>query len=237
MRRKVPVASLVIALFVVALLNVSLFGCGREEGGGERAGARDGAAGDPNEVGVVAALEAEIALAEGDKYYLVLELDPRTLRLMHHGVLLHEMPVRSVAVGVPQVFFKKRSEFDGLFDRAWRAGRLDPARVRLRTELEPSDSTATEDPPIPPLPEELYPTPEDFTIHYPGHFLVEVVPADSAAAPDHPDLSGGTGIGSFFAALWKRDEWRLRLELPPEDLGQLYRSLPDSCGFLAIADH
>ena len=231
-----------VAIFVVFLI-ASAAACGRGSESGTDGAAKPGTDGTAAEAdhaktsGLVAALESEVALADGGAYYLVLEPDPCTLRLMHHGVLLNEIPVRSVSVGVPRVLFRKRAQSDGAFDRAWLAGRLDPTRVRLRTELEPSDSTATEDPPIPPLPEELYPTPEQFSIHYPGHFLVEVVPADSTAALGEVDLSGGNSVGDFFQALWKRDAWRLRLELAPDDLGRLYRSLPDSCGFLAVAAH
>ena len=177
---------------------------------------------------VVKALEAELQLAESRSYYLVLDPDPQRLRLMHHGVLLHEVTVHSVEIGTPRVLFARRSDPAEAFDRTWMTGRLTPARVRARTEIDTTpDST---DVPIPPLPEELYPTPERFWVRFAGGLAVEFAPDSTASA-----LHFGRRLSEFFASVRGKDHWRARVEMGEEEVGRLYRSLPDSCAFLLVS--
>lgn len=178
---------------------------------------------------VVQALEAELALAESRSYYVVVDPEPQRLRLMHHGVLLHELELRSVQVGTPRVLFANRSEPFEAFDRAWSSGRLTPERQRARTEIDTSPDS-TDDVLIPPLPEELYPTPDRFRVRYPDGLSVEFVPEG-----ERGDHSLGHRVSDLFASLRGSDRWRVRLELEAEELGRLYRSFPDSCGFLLVS--
>lgn len=178
---------------------------------------------------VLSALEAEVALAEGKRYYLVLDADPRRLRLMHRGVLLHEMEVHSVEVGTPRLLFVPRSDPAPVYDRAWLDGQLVPPRIRTRTEIDTSPDS-TDDVPIPPLPEELYPTPDRFFVRYPGGLALEIRP-DS--------LASTSGWKQRFAdvlpSLRKDDAWRVRLQMDDDEVGRLYRSFPDSCAFLFVS--
>lgn len=178
---------------------------------------------------IARALEAELTLAESKDYYLVLEPEPVRMRLMHAGVLLHELEVRSMEVGTPRVLFARRSDPDSIYDRAWRHGRLVPPRERIRTEIDTSPDS-TDEVPIPPLPEELYPTPERFFVRYPGGLALEVAPDSATAGP-----GWGRRVSDLFATIKLQDRWRVRLKLDPEEVGRLYRSFPDSCAVLIMS--
>jgi hypothetical protein len=148
---------------------------------------------------------------------------------MQHGVLLHEMAISSVEIGTPRVLFTHRSDPAEAFDRAWFAGRIVPERVRARTEIDTTPDTT--DVPIPPLPEELYPTPETFSVRYSGGLAIEFAPDSTRGSKSH----WGRRVSEAFASARGADRWRVRLQLDRDEVGRLYRSLPDSCAFLLVS--
>jgi len=188
-----------------------------------------------------ARLEALAELAKTPDFYLVLDANAGTLRLMLHGAELRTFPVLEVQVGSPRIGFFRRAAPTPWQGVVWTDGALDPPREMERVELAVPPPGAEEAPPatIPPTPEEAFPTPLRFHLSFPGGPAIEVRPLDADDA---------AGLFSRMAAAWVSywgDLWaalatppdervRLRLTLSPDEAGMLYRSLPPNVSLIVL---
>jgi hypothetical protein len=188
-----------------------------------------------------AVLDGLAELARGSDFYLVLDAENGTLRLMLRGAELRTFAVEGVQVGLPRVAFARREAAGSWRGRIWTGGILDPEREIERVHLAAPPPDAEEEPEvaIPPTPEEAYPAPFQYTLAFPGGPALEIRPLDAA---------DDAGLFSRFAAWWvsywgnlwsalftSADERvRLRLQLSPDEAGALYRSLPPNVSLIVV---
>jgi hypothetical protein len=186
--------------------------------------------------------DAAASLLSGKFFYVVLDPEARSLRLMLKGAFLEEYPVEEIRVGSPRVLFRPSKGSDDWSFRVWSDGRLDPPRVQKRIEFTPPDSALALDSlqpalPIPPTAEEAYRVPPVYRIRYQeGLTLVVESSADST----------GQGTFSRKEIVRSRAEERLRalraslsnegprvlLRMKAENAQRFYRSLPGESFFL-----
>jgi hypothetical protein len=175
-------------------------------------------------------LRVRAELAEVDGFYLVLVARDRVLRLMHGGALVHETPLVDIEIGVPRVLFFP-GETPRLEPRIWTAPALSPPANWQRTVITPPppDAPAETEVAIPPTPEEAFPAPSRYRIHYAEGLELEIVSPGS-----DPDL--GSRLADAFAAagFGDRDGPRLRLVMVPAPAGAFYRSLPGDTRLLVV---
>ncbi|MDX1396629.1 MAG: hypothetical protein R3195_19770 [Gemmatimonadota bacterium] len=181
---------------------------------------------------LVESLEIESALAESGEFYLVLDPDAFSLSLFLDGAPLRSYEIGDLQTGAPRRLFIRGERVDPR-ERSWTGAKLRPERRVERVEIV-SDAVEPPDPSgtvgwIPPTPLELNPTPERFVVTYDGGVSLEVVagePRDSTAAPTR--RVRGLATLDRLRLLWPGWEARVRIRviLPREDAGALYRSLP-----------
>ncbi|NJD20256.1 MAG: hypothetical protein FIA95_13370 [Gemmatimonadetes bacterium] len=189
-----------------------------------------------------AVLQNQMELVKEDARYLLLDPDRGAITLFHGGVPLRSWPVLSVEAGARRV----GEEEEGWRSRRWDLPRIEPPvererRVLLSDSVEPPDLTGAVDW-VPPTPEEAVPTPASFIVHYEGGMGLEVVAVEPDVAADSvadtldvrvPLLHGVRHrLYRFLPRNW--DRYRIRVSMPFDDAGSLYRSLPDSTSLLAI---
>ena len=180
----------------------------------------------------VASLEIESTLAASGEFYLVLDPGASELTLFLDGAPLRSYEIDAVQTGVPRRLFLRGERVDPA-ERSWTGAKVRPERRVERVEIV-SDAVEPHDPSgavdwIPPTPLELNPTPARFVVTYEDGLSLEVVagePRDSTAAP--PRRVRGLGALDRLGLLWPGSEARVRVRvvLPREDAGALYRSLP-----------
>lgn len=189
-----------------------------------------------------AVLQVQLDLVKEDARYLFLDPDRGTLTLYHGAVPLRTWPVLSVEAGARRL----GKEEEGWRSRRWDMARMEPPvererRVLVSDSVEPPDLTGAVDW-VPPTPEEMVPTPASFVVHYEGAMGLEVLAVEPAPAAD--SLADSL---TFAPPLLQRvehrlrrllprnwDRYRIRVAMPRDEAGSLYRSLPDSTSLLAI---
>lgn len=180
------------------------------------------------------ALQEQKALVDEDARYLILDPEAGTLTLFHGAAVLRAWPVVGVDAGSRRLL----PEGEGWRARRWDGARVEPAverdrRVIVSDEVEPPDLTGEVEW-IPPLPEDAIPTPPRFVVHYNGGLGLEVLAAatDSARAEAGPLTRLGHRLRRLLPGNW--DRYRIRVVIPADEAGALYRSLPDSTSFVAV---
>lgn len=191
-------------------------------------------------------LQKELELANGDKFYLVLDPTAPSLKLMLRGAVLQEYHVRALEVGSPRVAFVRRELPDGWRGRIWSSGNLAPARERERIEIDappPSkDSDVEPTIPIPPTPEQAYPVPPRYHVRYDGGLSLEIRRNGEVEKPAGAWNRLVASLSAWWAdlkAVLSRsapdaDAIRLRLTLPPKEADSLYRALPPDTKLLVL---
>ena len=171
---------------------------------------------------MTAQLRNVLALARGDSFYLVLDLERTELRLMLGSVALRTLPYTEASVAGPQLALLPGPSLSGWADQVWREGGLDPEQRRERTEIVPPDPTGAQAaaPPPPPAPEDAIPTPDRYRVRFAGGLDLEIRPTGTAAA--------GPGLGERLGMLADPGRPRLlvRLGLDRDGAAELYRCLP-----------
>jgi hypothetical protein len=92
-------------------------------------------------------LRREIELAEGDAFYLLLDPEPPTLRLMYRGAPLRETPIVAAELGEPRARRGGDGEVAVDLYAVWSGGTLEPPRVDVREHVVPPP-VAGQDPPV-----------------------------------------------------------------------------------------
>lgn len=182
----------------------------------------------------VRALGHQRALAEEDARYLLLDPEAGTLTLFHGAVELRAWPVSGVEAGARRLLPADQ----GWQGRRWDGARMEPPverdrRVIVSDQVEPPDLTGAVEW-IPPLPHEAIPTPPRFVVHYQGGLGLEVLAAatDSARAEAGPLTRLEHRLRRFLPR--NLDRYRIRVVIPADEAGALYRALPDSTSLVAI---
>jgi hypothetical protein len=187
-------------------------------------------------------LAKELTLAKGKEFYLLLDPQAGTLKLMYRAALLQQYAVNGLEVGVPRVAYRTRGDAEAWRGRLWDGGALDPPRELDRVEVQAPPPTAegTEvEVPVPPTPEEKYPVPARYHIRFAGGLSIEVRPPGSEAK-----LGFWARMGSGLASWWAdakaamspspTDTVRLQLALSKQDAESLYRALPPATKLLVL---
>ncbi len=188
------------------------------------------------------ALRYRVELAAGDRYLLLLDPARELLLLTFRGAVLEQCPVRSAEVGQRRVSFISTAA-PRWYGEGWSGGVVEPTRVFRRQEIvapAPGSSEPVEVV-VPPTPEEACPAPERFEIRFAGGLAVEI------AAEETGEPAGGwrralNGLRWSLRALAPRSRsasgglLRIRLTIPPERLGALYRAMPDGVDFLVAPE-
>jgi hypothetical protein len=212
-----------------------------------------------------AALRRELELAEGDAFYLLVDVDASVVQLMYKGATLRETPIVEAEIGEPRARRGREADSIDLY-ATWSGGALVPPRVDVREVVVPppvggdaesgdpdgssggaqgeflegeqaaGEDTEPEPEPeveIPKLPEELYPVPPSYEIHFAEGLVVEVA---RAAAGDAENAQARPRPGFLERlARWARrftlsrpqgERVRLRLVMGSKDADLLFRSLP-----------
>ena len=186
------------------------------------AGARPAAADSvPASDPLAAQLRSALALARGDSFYLVLDLERTELRLMLGGVALRTLTFTEAAVGSPRLALRPGRPLAGWTDRVWHEGVLDPEYRRPRTEIVPPDPDAAQaDAPPPPEPAGSIPAPDHFRVRFAGGLDLEIRPTGTAAP--------GPGLRERLGMLThpRRPRLQVRLGLDRDGAAELYRCLP-----------
>lgn len=183
------------------------------------------------------ALQEQKALAEEDARYLVLDPEAGTLTLFHGAAVLRAWPVSGMEAGARRLL----PEGEGWRARRWDGARVEPPverdrRVIVSDAVTPPDLTGAVEW-VPPLPEQAIPTPPRFVVHYHGGLGLEVL----AAATDSARAEAGLltrlehRLRRLHPANW--DRYRIRVAIPADEAGALYRSLPDSTSLVAVLPH
>jgi len=196
-----------------------------------------------------AAIEKQIELAGGKEFYLILDPSVPDLTLMLRGAELRRYPVLGLSVGEPRVGFVRRGERSAWQGVLFSGGQLDPPRELDRLELTPpspdtsgpSTGPGASEPKavIPPTPEEAYPVPLRYHIHFDQGPSIEIRPREADPSSRWARLTTWWGARwrDTLAALSPPDGElvRLRVVLAPEDANKLYRSLPPGARLLVQA--
>ncbi|HXV76457.1 MAG TPA: hypothetical protein VD788_09065 [Candidatus Polarisedimenticolaceae bacterium] len=170
---------------------------------------------------------AEAELVEGERFYLVLDIDRRSLSLKLGGVMLHELPIESIEVGRPYRFFFEHDGPKPIRARLHRQSSLSPPRLPLRLPVEIPEEADVETQTImlPPEPETAIAVPRRFFIRYREGVVLEF-------RTGRRDL--GQRINDRVAALFRGPELRLRLVLERRAAEIFYRSVPRETDLLVL---
>lgn len=183
-------------------------------------------------------LRRQSELAAGDAFYMLLDAGAPRLAIMYRGVLLREFALVSAEAGEPRVGFRRTAIGEAWRDKVWSGGTISPTKDRPRVEIIPPPPGEEIDPAefkMPPLPEEAYPTPPRFWMRYPGGLTVEYVPAGPARVLGFSARIQLRLLDALAAvAAWRAGTPRLRIVVPAEDFGTLYRAAPPDSAFLVV---
>lgn len=170
---------------------------------------------------------AEAQLAEGDRFYLVLDTEERSLSLRLKGALLREVALDSVEVGRPRRLLAERGTPGPVRGGAHRHGRLVPTRPLLRFPVEIPENVDEDRPTtmLSPEPETAIAVPRRFFIRYEGGVVLEF-----RTGPGWPGL--GRRIADGFSTLFGEPELRLLLVLDGAAAEAFYRSVPPDTDLL-----
>lgn len=164
---------------------------------------------------------AEAELAEGERFYLVLDPEERSLTLKLSGALLREVSLDSVEVGRPRRLLLERDTRTDVRGQLHRQGRLAPQRSPLRLSVEVPENVDEETPTImlPPEPETAIRVPRRFFVRFEDGVALEFRTGDGGR-------SLGQRIADGFSTLVGRSELRLYLVLDSAAAEAFYRSVP-----------
>jgi hypothetical protein len=195
-------------------------------------------------------LQRRLALADGDKFYLVLDPAGSSLKLMLKGAVLQDYAVQRLEVGAPRVAFSTRALPDGWRGRIWERGNLAPPREQDRVEYTappPSDNPDEEAGPpvkIPQTPEEMYPVPPRYHVRFEDGLSIEFL-----RLGQREETTGfWAGLGNSLSHWWadakavlsrsspEADDVRLRITLEPGQVDSFYRALPPDTRLLILPD-
>jgi hypothetical protein len=188
------------------------------------------------------AIRHQLKLASDDRYLLVLDPARDRLLLTFHGAILDQCPVRSAELGQRRIAFRRAAAAQW-YGKDWSGGVIMPARVFRRLEIvapAPGSSEPVEVV-VPPTPEEACPAPERFEIRFAGGLAVEVA-AEGTGEPSSVWRRAVDGLWWSLRALAPCSRpasggpARIRLTVPPDHLGTLYRALPDGVDFLVAPE-
>ncbi len=190
----------------------------------------------------VEVLRQLVDLSGKNEFYLVLEPQADTVTLLYRGVVARRYPISSIEVGRRRIGFIPRPLPEGAPPPSWRGGRLDPPPKKERPTLSVDSQgqrQGPEPPLLPPTPEEAVPAPPRYHILFDGGMEVEVVGGEGE--------EGGSSQGGwlpalvarwedFLSALGLRGEHRVRvrLRMPPQEAGSLYRGLPPDVSLVIL---
>jgi hypothetical protein len=153
---------------------------------------------------------------------------------------LREYPVLAQGARTPRVAFFAVGSVADPRGRAWTGGRLDPAPQRVLREIVPPDTppadaaeaagdkdaeAVEEEPEMPPLPEELVPAPDQYTIRFGEEFSLEVRTTPRPRGGSFSDLTEVLG-GDATAGL--------SVVMPEVEAGALYRSLGEEISLIVL---
>ncbi|MBZ5639385.1 MAG: hypothetical protein LAO51_11620 [Acidobacteriia bacterium] len=195
-------------------------------------------------------LQRRLDLANGDRFYLVLDPATSSLKLMLKGAVLQDYAVQALEVGAPRVAYAARTLPDGWRGRIWERGNLVPPRELDRVEIvaPPPSKNADEDNappvPIPQTPEEKYPVPHRYHVRFEGGLSIEI-----RRQGERESASGfWNGLGKSLGIWWadvkavlsrsspEADDIRLRVMLRPADADSFYRALPPDTRLLVLPE-
>jgi len=169
-----------------------------------------------------------LAFAQTGQPFLLFEPDGQRLRLLSGSATLREYAVTGLEVS------RRRS---GSSAPAWggtaAGGRLSPERTVQRRPILVLDGESPADVEIPPTPEELFPAPRVFEIHFdepPAGLAMEVLdtPLADASVLDHLWNRLRLGLRRDRPAIW------VRISLEPADAAALYRALEPGVGVVVV---
>jgi hypothetical protein len=187
-------------------------------------------------------LSKQLVLAKGKEFYLLLDPQGGTLKLMYRAALLQQYAVNGLEVGVPRVAYRPRSDAEAWRGRVWENGALDPPRELDRVEVQapPPTAAGTEvEVPVPPTPEEKYPVPHRYHIRFGGGLSIEIRPPGSDVAQGFWARLRGSW-SSWWADAKEAmspaptDTVRLHLVMSKQDAESLYRALPPGTKLLVL---
>ncbi len=174
-------------------------------------------------------LREELRLAGSETFYLLLDAESRTLRLMLAGVTLQEYAVSRIEVGAPRLGFLERGLPAGWAGRIHDAGRLVPERERDRLVINAEEIEADaeeQEPQIPATPEELYPRPYRYFVRFAGGLALEIRPeGDGEWSPARGLRARAADLAAAVPG-FLRAAPRIRITLAGEDASRLYRAMP-----------
>jgi len=187
------------------------------------------------------ALRMEAELASGEGPYLVLDLPANVLTLKFQGAVLREFPLLKASIRTPRITGWRGGPSAAL-NSIWGEGVRLPT-IHIEQMVIVSDSVAPPDPSgtvafIPPSPEEAIPTPSSFRILFPNRLSL-VVAAERADTLEGDGRAGPSARGGALTQWvrlksWQGDRLQLRLTLPEEMAGALYRSLSPGTPLMVI---
>jgi hypothetical protein len=187
-------------------------------------------------------LGKQLVLAKGKEFYLLLDPQGGTLKLMYRAALLQQYTVNGLEVGVPRVAFKTRSDLEAWRGRVWENGALDPPRELDRVEVQapPPTAAGTEiEVPVPPTPEEKYPVPHRYHVRFAGGLSIEIRPPGSDVAQGfwarlRGSWSSWWADATAAMSSAPTDTVRLHLVMSKQDAESLYRALPPGTKLLVL---
>jgi hypothetical protein len=188
----------------------------------------------------VALLEARLALATGDGFYLILDPAASELTLLYGGAVLQTWPVGQIAIGRPRAVFARVSTDFAWHSVAWTGGVLAPARPVQEQQIEPpgpdevdSDVTAV----VPPTAEEAIPVPSRYQIRFREGLALDVRKAGDASGWWARQRTAVAARWQDVGAVLRsstRDTLRVRVTLEAPEADALYRALPPDTSLLVL---
>jgi hypothetical protein len=197
-----------------------------------------------------ALLQRRVELAEGDRFYLILDPAASSLKLMLRGAVLQDYSVRSLEVGSPRFAYSTRPLPEDWRGRIWERGNLVPPREQDRVEFvapPPSDNPDEEAGPpvkIPQTPEEMYPVPPRYHVRFENGLSIEILRLGAQVR----DTGFWAGLRNSLSHWWadakavvsrsspEADDIRLRITLEPGQVDSFYRALPPDTRLLVLPD-
>jgi hypothetical protein len=175
---------------------------------------------------------AELELSRAERFYFVLDAGRSRLRLMYAGAALRDYSLLGAELGRPCSWTGCSGPVEDWDLRTWTGSDLDPAReIERRVVVAPPvGATPAEEVAIPPLPEELLPAPARYRVRFDGGLALEIV-----AGASTPGLLERLREKAETLGLGPHDALRIRVRMPAEEAGALYRSFPEDAALLVRA--
>jgi hypothetical protein len=176
-------------------------------------------------------LRQQAELAKSGSPYLVLDVAGSRLRLMNGVTVLRDFPLGATSIGTPRAaFIELRSTADWR-GRIWPAGKLEPPPRHERVEIDAPEPGKPAPPTfIPPAPADAIPAPPHYRLRFEGGLILEVQDADARVGLRERLAD----LASTLRSLGDEHLPRLRVTLPAELAGALYRSLPAETPLLVM---